>query len=387
MQPKTFIVQNHEYQSSMFKGFEEMRKCTRFFDVSIACNDSNGRILNGHKVILSSASGVFRGILSQPLFLNQSSVIVYLHSVSHKILSWLLDFIYTGCVSVPESYLDSFIRLSTELQILGIAVEEIRDATDTNSNITNNQPSLLRDNSQESLAASSSILANNSFLEEQINATKSKAVKNSKIKRVAKISTTKNSFRVHSDTENENSNSHLNITENYNTVKKLSQNPNNIVDANDCSNTLIDLTNHSNTIVNDKSAFFENSNHTSLLDVKKETNKEMSKYNITRRCKSPNFHGFDEEGIAFNSGNRSKKLCRGRNSIQRNNPIKTIILDDIKIWNEIGCLGSINEGHKIQNGDKKLENGSSDTNSLKERKSTQVKPGMCEVKVEKNDLL
>merc|ERR1712223_885458 len=176
-------------------------------------------------------------------------------------------------------------------------------------------------------------------------------------------------------------------TENENTVRKVSQNPNSIVDANDCSNTLIDLTNHSNTIVNDKSEFFENSNHQSLLDVKKETNKELNKCNITKRCKSPDFHGFDEEGLAFNSGNRSKKLCQGRSSIQRNNPIRTIILDDIEIWNEIGCLGSNSEGPKIQNGNKKLNNGTSDTISVKERKSTQVKPGMCEVKVEKNDLL
>lgn len=365
MQPGAFVVQNHEYQSSMFKGFEELRKSMKFFDVNIVCSDSNERILYGHKVILSSASGVFRKILSQQMTSNQSNVVVYLHSVSYQTLSWLLDFIYTGSVNVPEDYLESFIQLSTELQILGLAVEEIIDPEENeNENLTCNQLSILRDQSRKNCKVSSSILELSSGIETKIHSGQASEFNVDKMKHSASISTTKNSFRIHSDT-----------TTNTSCVPGIAEN----------STTLVEVTDHSSTLVDGKSEFFENSHCQPSIPENKILQKDKSKNNDNKRCKSPDFYGFDGKGIAHNSMNKNRKLCIENTSSRAKSAVQTIILDDIEIWKEISCLGKVNDSHINKTAIKKETPCNGKAILSKTGNNKPIKSGMCEVKAEKNE--
>lgn len=116
----TYLVKSNDYQSNMFEGFDEMRKSFRFFDVGLMCKDSNNRILNGHKIILSSSSAVFKKILSQQPLNSTSKIIVYLHSINYNDLSRLLDFIYRGSVYVVGKDFDAFLKLANEFQVLGL---------------------------------------------------------------------------------------------------------------------------------------------------------------------------------------------------------------------------------------------------------------------------
>jgi len=255
---------------------------------------------------------------------NQSNVVVYLHSVSYQTLSWLLDFIYSGSVNVPEDYLESFIQLSTELEILGLAAEEVIDPEENeNENLTCNEPSILRDQSRKNRVTSSSILELNSGIETKIQFGQASELKD-EMKHSASISTTKNSFRIHSDTTTNNS-----------CVPGIAES----------STTLVEVTDHSSTLVDGKSEFFENSHCQPSIPAKKILQKDKSKNHSSKRSKSPDFYGFDGEGIARNSINKSKKLCIKDTSTRTKSAVQTIILDDIKIWKEISSLGKVNDSH------------------------------------------
>merc|ERR1719319_412650 len=94
--------------------FSELRHSSEFFDVTLACED--GRV-EAHRLVLSSASPVFRRILQPTL---HPHPLVYMRGVGVATLEAVLDFIYSGEANILEDQLEAFLTIARELQLKGL---------------------------------------------------------------------------------------------------------------------------------------------------------------------------------------------------------------------------------------------------------------------------
>merc|ERR1712223_1467225 len=113
--------------------FRELRNNNKFSDISLSCRNTNGGSLSirAHRVILSAYSRIF-----EDMFSNHPSTtdpMVYLKGVIFDDLKNLLDFMYNGEVSVPQSNLASFLAAAEDLQVRGLD----NDSSDTSVFKTN----------------------------------------------------------------------------------------------------------------------------------------------------------------------------------------------------------------------------------------------------------
>jgi len=94
--------------------FSELRTVGEFSDVTLACED--GRV-EAHRLVLSSASPVFRMILQQT---NHPHPLVYMRGVEVATLEAVLDYIYTGEANLLENDLPTFLKHAEELNLKGL---------------------------------------------------------------------------------------------------------------------------------------------------------------------------------------------------------------------------------------------------------------------------
>ena len=104
----------------MVTAFKNLRSDNDFFDTTLGCYDSRGRVLKAHKVILSACSPFFRNILKMSTGYPHPNPFIYLRGVSYNDLQCLLDFMYHGEVKVAQEDLNSFLAIAEELQIKGL---------------------------------------------------------------------------------------------------------------------------------------------------------------------------------------------------------------------------------------------------------------------------
>lgn len=104
----------------MVTSFKNLRSDSDFFDITLGCFDSRGRVLKAHKVILSACSPFFRNILKMSTGYPHPNPFIYLRGVSYNDLHCLLDFMYHGEVRVAQEDLNSFLAIAEELQIKGL---------------------------------------------------------------------------------------------------------------------------------------------------------------------------------------------------------------------------------------------------------------------------
>ena len=88
-------------------------------DVTLVCNDDTE--IKAHKFVLIGSSPVFRSMLLQS---SQRDTIVYLRGVKRSELEWALQFMYLGHTQVPQTHLQTFIRLAKDLKMKGIHNED-----------------------------------------------------------------------------------------------------------------------------------------------------------------------------------------------------------------------------------------------------------------------
>lgn len=106
----------------MSGSFRELRAESDFFDVTLGCDESNGKVLQAHKVILSACSSFFKRMLKEQMTSTglTSSPYVYLRGVKFSDLSSILDFMYQGEVNVAQNELNSFLAVAEDLQVKGL---------------------------------------------------------------------------------------------------------------------------------------------------------------------------------------------------------------------------------------------------------------------------
>ena len=120
MGTENFCLKWNDFESNMVTAFKNLRSDNEFFDTTLGCYDSRGRVLKAHKVILSACSPFFRNILKMSTGYPHPNPFIYLRGVSYNDLQCLLDFMYHGEVKVAQEDLNSFLAIAEELQIKGL---------------------------------------------------------------------------------------------------------------------------------------------------------------------------------------------------------------------------------------------------------------------------
>merc|ERR1712042_298008 len=104
----------NDFETNISLAFRELREEKDFFDVTLACDDSQ---VQAHKVILSACSPFFRNVLRRN---PHQHPLLYLKGVKYQDLISVLNFMYNGEVNVAQEELNSFLSVAEELRVKGL---------------------------------------------------------------------------------------------------------------------------------------------------------------------------------------------------------------------------------------------------------------------------
>jgi len=114
MSNEKFCLRWNDFENNISAGLRSLREEKDFFDVTLACDDSQ---LQAHKVILSACSLFFRKILKQN---PHQHPLLYLKGVKFSELQSILNFMYVGEVNVAQDDLNSFLSAAEDLKVKGL---------------------------------------------------------------------------------------------------------------------------------------------------------------------------------------------------------------------------------------------------------------------------
>ena len=111
-----------DFSSSVSNSVRNLIKDQNFTDVTLV-SEHNEQI-KAHKVILSSSSNFFEKILTMN---PHQHPLIYLKGVNQELLQQIIEFIYIGEVKLCESEVDSFVKLGKELEVEGLADDQLEE--------------------------------------------------------------------------------------------------------------------------------------------------------------------------------------------------------------------------------------------------------------------
>merc|ERR1712086_1006179 len=114
MGTEKFCLRWNDFESNISVAFRELREEKDFFDVTLACDDSQ---IQAHKVILSACSPFFRNVLRRN---PHQHPLLYLKGVKYKELLSILNFMYMGEVNVAQEELNSLLSVAEDLKVKGL---------------------------------------------------------------------------------------------------------------------------------------------------------------------------------------------------------------------------------------------------------------------------
>ncbi|KAL5236033.1 hypothetical protein ACI65C_003443 [Semiaphis heraclei] len=103
----------------MFEVLQSLRKDEVFCDVKLKTDD--GKIINGHKVVLASASEYFHAMFTH--FEEKNQDLVVIKQLDSSTLQLLIDFIYSGEIMVTEESVEVLLAAANLLQL-----QEVKEA-------------------------------------------------------------------------------------------------------------------------------------------------------------------------------------------------------------------------------------------------------------------
>ena len=142
------------------KAFKDLRASGDFSDVTLAGAD--GKLLEAHKVVLSSCSPVLRTIL---LKINHAHPLLYLNGMNIEDIGLLLKFIYTGEVTLEKENLESFLQAANELQIAGLT--QPADQAVAESNVADEQKEEFKSHSTSEVEDSVKLESESNLMDDQ----------------------------------------------------------------------------------------------------------------------------------------------------------------------------------------------------------------------------
>ncbi|KAJ0182755.1 hypothetical protein K1T71_002124 [Dendrolimus kikuchii] len=102
------------YQNNICQGFTRLQQNEDFVDLTLA---ADGYLVKVHRNIFALASPYIKAMLKS---VDCQHPVIFLNNVSYDILTYMLEYIYTGKVQVPSDMLDSFVEASKSLKIEGL---------------------------------------------------------------------------------------------------------------------------------------------------------------------------------------------------------------------------------------------------------------------------
>ena len=84
-------LQWNDFQENVKSAFGNLRECTDFNDVTLACED--GRQIEAHKVVLAASSPFFQTVLKKN---KHSHPLIYMRGMKSVDLMAIVDFLYFG---------------------------------------------------------------------------------------------------------------------------------------------------------------------------------------------------------------------------------------------------------------------------------------------------
>merc|ERR1712106_832630 len=114
MSAEKFCLRWNDFETNISVAFKEIREEKDFFDVTLACDDSQ---IQAHKVILSACSPFFRNVLRRN---PHQHPLLYLKGVKYKDILAVLNFMYMGEVNVAQEELNSFLSVAEDLRVKGL---------------------------------------------------------------------------------------------------------------------------------------------------------------------------------------------------------------------------------------------------------------------------
>jgi len=102
------------HDENLSKLFSKLRRDEHFCDVTIACEDVQ---FQAHKLVLAACSSLFNGILKKH---SHPYPFIYLGGIKACDMNLLLDFMYSGTVTVEEGNLQSLIEAAETCLIRGL---------------------------------------------------------------------------------------------------------------------------------------------------------------------------------------------------------------------------------------------------------------------------
>lgn len=102
------------YKSNICTGFSSLQQNGEFVDMTLA---ADGHFVKVHQVIIALSSPYLKTLMSSAPCQHP---VIFLNNVSHKTLSQLLEYMYTGEVLVPADSLTDFAEAARSLCIKGL---------------------------------------------------------------------------------------------------------------------------------------------------------------------------------------------------------------------------------------------------------------------------
>jgi len=129
-----FCLRWNDFETNISVAFRELREEKDFFDVTLACDDSQ---VQAHKVILSACSPFFRNVLRRN---PHQHPLLYLKGVKYKELLSVLNFMYMGEVNVAQEELNSFLSVAEDLRVKGLTQNNASSESSAKVNLPKAEP-------------------------------------------------------------------------------------------------------------------------------------------------------------------------------------------------------------------------------------------------------
>ena len=98
------------FKNNSENAWKDLQTQKSFYDITLASEDKE---IKAHKIVISSFCPMFKNILKQNM---DKHPLIYLRGVQSKELEKLLNFIYTGEVTIDEEDLDIFYQVGEDLK-------------------------------------------------------------------------------------------------------------------------------------------------------------------------------------------------------------------------------------------------------------------------------
>ena len=118
MSDEQLMLKWSDFHNNVEKAFEESRKGQDFFDITLVCEDYE---VQAHRLVLSSGSNFFQGVLRK---YSHPQPLIYLKGILKCELEAVLEFLYTGKVSIQKNSLEAFLNVAKDLKIKGIGDQD-----------------------------------------------------------------------------------------------------------------------------------------------------------------------------------------------------------------------------------------------------------------------